>query len=122
MIQPFDIVAGGEDYAAQIARAMATPFLPNLITRRTGGIVKGHTEEADDAKSYAEMLRRVEPYYLNPMRERTHGRATVAELRGAIRAAESLADICWAFADKAARQIAAMEAAAALEAQQEESE
>lgn len=119
-LENITFTSGGEDYAAQVGNAMAGPFLPLLTARRAGGIVKGHTEEADDGKSYAEMLRKVEAYYLNPMRERTHGNASVAELQGAIRAAVSLADICWAFVDKATRQIAAMEAAAAIEAQQEE--
>ena len=95
--------AGGDDLAQQALAAIQSPSLAQLLKHRLAHFDKGHDAAADDAIGYAEMLRRVEAYYLTPMRERTHGRATAAELQGASRAALKLAALCLAFADKIQR-------------------
>lgn len=104
MIQDLEIKsAGSEDLAHQAIAALQSPALAELLRFRLEHFEKGHDAAADDAIGYAEMLRRVEAYYLTPMRERTHGRATPAELQGASRAALKLAALCLAFADKIQR-------------------
>lgn len=103
MIENIKIIAGGEDVAAEQNRALQSGSLNTIIAHRMGHMAKGHGEAADDAIGYGEMLRHVETHYLRPMRERTHGNASGAELRGAARAAEKLAALCWAYADKIKR-------------------
>ncbi len=95
-----------EDIAAEQQRALQTPTLTNIIGHRVGQIAKGHDEASDDATSYAMMLAKVDQHFLHPMRDRTHGHATTPELHAAARAAEKLAALCWAFADKAYRHAA----------------
>lgn len=118
MIENLQIIAGGEDIAAEQQAMLQGPTLANIIGKRIGQIAKGHTAAADDQVSYAEMLRNAEAWYLRPMRERTHGRATAAELRGAANAADNLAALCWAVADKARRHASAIDVAE--QSQQEE--
>lgn len=104
MIHNLEILSGGsEDIAHQALAALQSPALAELLRFRLAHFEKGHDAASDDAIGYAEMLRRVEAYYLAPMRERTHGRATAAELQGASRAALKLAALCLAFADKIQR-------------------
>lgn len=95
--------AGSEDLAGQAIAAIQSPALAELLRHRLAHFDKGHDAGADDAIGYAEMLRKVEAYYLTPMRERTHGRATAAELQGASRAALKLGALLLAFADKIQR-------------------
>lgn len=102
-IEGFTITAGGEDIATEQAAALQSGALPNIIAHRISQIAKGHSQEADDAVTYAEMLAKVGPHFLQPMRDRTHGNASPAELRAAARAAEKLAALCWAYADKISR-------------------
>lgn len=104
MTAPFEIKsAGGEDLAHQALAAIQSPAVAQLLQHRLAHFEKGHDAAADDAVGYAEMLRKVEAYYLTPMRERTHGRATAPELQGAARAALKLGALCLAFADKIQR-------------------
>jgi hypothetical protein len=103
MIENLQIRSGGEDIAAEQQRALQTPTLSNIIGHRIGQIAKGHDEASDDATSYAMMLAKVDQHFLQPMRDRTHGHVSAQELRAAARAAEKLAALCWAFADKIAR-------------------
>lgn len=95
--------AGSEDLAHQALAAIQSPAVAQLLQHRLAHFEKGHDAGADDAVSYAEMLRKVEAYYLTPMRERTHGHATAAELQGAARAALKFGALCLAFADKIQR-------------------
>ena len=118
MIEGLTFLAGGEDIGAEQQLALASPTLNNIIAKRLGQIVKGHTAAADDAVSYAEMLRNAQGWYLRPMLERTHGNAVPKELLATAKAAENLAALCWAVADKARRQAATIEAAE--QAQQED--
>jgi hypothetical protein len=103
MIEGITITAGGEDIAAEQQRALTSGTLTNIIGYRIGQIAKGHTEAADDAIGYLEMLAHVGPHFLAPMRERTTGTITGTMLRAAAKAAEKLAALCWAFADKIKR-------------------
>lgn len=104
MIQGLEILsAPGEDLAHQAIAAIQSPALSELLQFRLAHFDKGHDAGADDVIGYAEMLRKVEAYYLNPMRERTHGNATAAELQGARRAALKLGALLLAFADKIQR-------------------
>lgn len=116
-LENLTFLAGGEDIAAEQMAILSGATLPAIIGKRIGQVAKGHTADADDRVSYAEMLRNAEAWYLRPMRERTHGNATAAELRGAANAADNLAALCWAVADKARR--AATRAEAAEQAQEE---
>lgn len=117
MIQPFEIVAGGEDIAAEQARALQSGTLNNIIAHRIGHIAKGHSEAADDATGYPMMLAKVGQHFIQPIRDRTHGHATAKELEAAAIAAEKLAALAWAVADKARRDA---QRAAAIEAQHED--
>lgn len=104
MIQELEILsATGDDRAQQALAAIQSPAIAELLRFRLDHFDKGHDAGADDAIGYAEMLRKVEAYYLTPMRERTHGRATAAELQGARRAALKFGALCLAFADKIQR-------------------
>lgn len=120
MIAELQILSHGDDIATQQVRAMQSPTLGAIVAQRMAHFGKGHDEAADDAASYAAMLRNVEAYFLNPMRERTHGHATAAELRGAATAADKLAALCWAVADKARRHAERLAVAEADAANQED--
>lgn len=117
MIQHLEIVAGGEDVAAEQSRALQSGSLNAIIAHRMGHIAKGHSEAADDATGYAIMLAKIVQHFVQPIRDRTHGHATARELEGAATAAEKLAALAWAIADKARRDATR---AAAIEAQQED--
>ena len=118
MIEGLEFIRGGEDIAAEQSGALQSGTLNAIIAKRMGQIAKGHSAAADDAVSYAEMLRNAQGWYLRPMLERTHGNTTPRELLATAKAAENLAALCWAVADKARRQSAAIEAAE--QSQQEE--
>lgn len=112
MIEGLQILSSEtDDMAAQQVRAMQSPTLGNIIAHRLAQFAKGHGEAADDAVGYAAMLAPARQHFLQPMLDRTHGQASTAELRAAARAAEKLAALCWAFADKARRHAGAIEAA-----------
>lgn len=117
-LENLTFISGGEDIAAEQAGALESGTLNSIIAKRMGQIAKGHTARADDGISYAEMLRNAQGWYLRPMLERTHGHAVPKELIATAKAAENLAALCWAVADKARRHAARMEAAE--RAQQEE--
>lgn len=117
MIEGITITAGGEDIAAEQGAALQSGTLNAIIAHRMGHISKGHGEAADDAAPYALMLAKVGPHFIQPIRDRTHGHATAKELEGAATAAEKLAALAWAIADKARREA---RRAAAIEAQQED--
>ncbi len=104
MIQGLKILSGGtEDLAQQAIASIQSPAVAQLLRLRMAHFDKGHDAAADDAIGYREMLRNVEAYFLQPMRDRTHGNATPRELAGASRAALKLAALCLAFADKIER-------------------
>lgn len=117
MIEGITITAGGEDVAAEQMLALNSGTLTGIIGHRMGQIAKGHSQEADDAIGYGMMLAKVGQHFVQPIRDRTHGHATARELEGAATAAEKLAALAWAIADKARRDATR---AAAIEAQQED--
>lgn len=110
-IEGIEFIAGGEDVAAEQRAILSGHTLPNIIAARLAQVEQGHSAATDDRTAYEAMLRHVGQRHLQPMRDRTHGNATATELRGAARAAERLAALCWAFADKAQRHAARLDAA-----------
>lgn len=102
-IEGVPITPGADVLADEQTRALSSGTLTNIIGHRMAQVTKGHGEASDDAIGYAEMLAKVELHFLQPMRDRTKGHPTAKELLAAARAAEKLAALCWAFADKIKR-------------------
>lgn len=117
MIEGLTITAGGEDIAAEQASALQSGTLNAIIAHRMGHIAKGHNQAADDATGYHMMTGKIGQHFVQPIRDRTHGHASAKELEAAATAAEKLAALAWAIADKARRDATR---AAAIEAAQQE--
>lgn len=111
MIEGIEIIAGGEDIAAEQQMALNSTTLTGIIGHRMGQIAKGHSQQVDDATSYRQMLDKVGLHFIQPIRDRTRDGATSHMLDAAAVAAEKLAAFCWALADKARRDAARQRAA-----------
>lgn len=117
MIHDLKILSpGSEDLASQALDAMQGPAMAELIRHRVGHFQRGHDREADDAVTYRQMMQTISRDHLQPMFDRTDGNPSAVELRCAATAALKLAARCLAFADKAHRHAARIEAAEQEEA------
>lgn len=112
MIQNLQILSHGKDLAQQQVEAIQSPALAELLRHRLAHFTAGHDQDADDAATYRALLANIGRNHLQPMIDRTDGHPAPVELRGAATNALKLAARLLAFADKAHRQAARLEAAA----------
>ncbi len=111
MIHDLQILSHGKDLGQQALEAMQSPAVGELLQHRLHHFAQGHDQDSDDAVEYSELLRNIGRNHIAPMIDRTTGNATAAELRGAATADLKLAARLLAFADKAHRQAARLDAA-----------
>lgn len=100
-----------DDLAEQALDAVRSPNLAALIEARLSHFDAGHSQQADDAVSYAQLMNNANRMFWQPMMERTRKPTSPAQLRAAAKAANKFAAMLLAFADKASREAATLEEA-----------